>query len=30
VTEPARLALMPYVTLAVFLPLAFVLWRRNA
>jgi VWA domain-containing protein len=29
-TEPARLALMPYVTLAAFLPLAFVLWRRNA
>jgi von Willebrand factor type A domain-containing protein len=30
VTEPARLALMPYVTLAAFVPLAFVLWRRNA
>ena len=30
VTEPARLALMPYVTVAAFLPLAFVLWRRNA
>jgi len=25
----ARLALMPYVTLAAFLPLAFLLWRRN-
>jgi uncharacterized protein (DUF58 family) len=24
-----RLALMPYVTLAAFLPLAFLLWRRN-
>jgi von Willebrand factor type A domain len=30
VTEPSRLALMPYVTLAAFVPLAFVLWRRNA
>lgn len=30
VTEPARLALMPYVTLAALVPLAFVLWRRNA
>jgi hypothetical protein len=30
VTEPARLALMPYFTLAAFFPLAFVLWRRNA
>jgi hypothetical protein len=29
-TEPARLALMPYITLAAFVPLAFVLWRRNA
>jgi hypothetical protein len=29
VTEPARLALMPYVTLAAFLPLGFVIWRRN-
>jgi hypothetical protein len=29
-TEPARLALMPYVTLVAFVPLAFVLWRRNA
>jgi hypothetical protein len=29
VQEPARFALMPYVTLAAFLPLAFVLWRRN-
>jgi hypothetical protein len=28
-TEPSRLALMPYVTLAAFVPLAFVLWRRN-
>lgn len=25
----ARLALMPYVTLAAFLPLTFLLWRRN-
>jgi hypothetical protein len=25
----ARLALMPYVTLLAFLPLTFVLWRRN-
>ena len=30
VTEPARRALMPYVTLAAFVPLAFLLWRRNA
>lgn len=29
VTEPARKALMPYVTLAAFVPLAFLLWRRN-
>jgi hypothetical protein len=29
VTEPARRALMPYVTLAAFVPLAFLLWRRN-
>lgn len=29
-TEPSRLALMPYFTLAAFVPLAFVLWRRNA
>ena len=27
--EGGRLALMPYVTLAAFLPLAFLLWRRN-
>jgi hypothetical protein len=27
--EGERLALMPYVTLAAFLPLAFLLWRRN-
>jgi hypothetical protein len=27
--EGERLALMPYLTLAAFLPLAFVLWRRN-
>jgi hypothetical protein len=27
--EGERVALMPYVTLAAFLPLAFVLWRRN-
>jgi hypothetical protein len=30
VHETARLALMPYVTAAAFLPLAFLLWRRNA
>jgi hypothetical protein len=29
VTEPARKALMPYITLAAFVPLAFLLWRRN-
>jgi hypothetical protein len=29
VHETARLALMPYVTGAAFLPLAFLLWRRN-
>jgi hypothetical protein len=29
VTETARVALMPYVTLAAFLPLGFLLWRRN-
>jgi von Willebrand factor type A domain len=28
-SEGERLALMPYVTLAAFLPLAYVLWRRN-
>jgi hypothetical protein len=28
--EGERLALMPYITLAAFVPLAFVLWRRNA
>lgn len=27
--EGERLALMPYVTLAAFVPLAFLLWRRN-
>lgn len=27
--EGERLALMPYITLAALLPLAFVLWRRN-
>lgn len=27
--EGQRLALMPYVTLAVLMPLAFLLWRRN-
>lgn len=27
--EGERLALMPYVTLAAFFPLAFILWRRN-
>jgi von Willebrand factor type A domain len=27
--EGERVALMPYVTLAAFLPLAFLLWRRN-
>jgi hypothetical protein len=27
--EGQRLALMPYVTLAALLPLAFLLWRRN-
>ena len=25
----ARVALMPWVTLAAFLPLGFLLWRRN-
>ena len=25
----SRLALMPYLTLAAFLPLSFLLWRRN-
>src|SRR5438128_1207178 len=30
VSETARFALMPYVTLAVFFPLGFLLWRRNA
>jgi hypothetical protein len=29
VHEPARVALMPFLTLAGFIPLAFVLWRRN-
>ena len=29
VSETARVALMPYVTLAAFLPLGFLLWRRN-
>jgi len=29
VDETARVALMPYVTVAAFLPLAFLLWRRN-
>jgi len=29
VTETARVALMPWVTLAAFAPLAFLLWRRN-
>ena len=29
VTETARVALMPWVTLAAFLPLGFLLWRRN-
>ncbi|MFY9579437.1 MAG: vWA domain-containing protein [Gaiellaceae bacterium] len=29
VSETARVALMPWVTLAAFLPLGFVLWRRN-
>jgi hypothetical protein len=29
VNETARVALMPYVTVAAFLPLAFLLWRRN-
>jgi hypothetical protein len=29
VTETARIALMPWVTLAAFLPLGFLLWRRN-
>lgn len=29
VSETARVALMPYVTLAAFVPLAFLLWRRN-
>ena len=27
--EGERLALMPYVTLAAFVPLALLLWRRN-
>jgi hypothetical protein len=27
--EPARVALMPWVTLASFLPLGFLIWRRN-
>jgi hypothetical protein len=30
VSETARVALMPWVTLAAFVPLAFILWRRNA
>ena len=29
VSETARVALMPWVTLAAFAPLAFLLWRRN-
>ena len=29
VSETARVALMPWVTLAAFLPLGFMLWRRN-
>jgi hypothetical protein len=29
VSETARVALMPWVTLAAFLPLGFLLWRRN-
>jgi len=29
VHDTARIALMPYVTVAAFLPLAFLLWRRN-
>jgi hypothetical protein len=29
VSDTARVALMPYVTLAAFLPLGFLLWRRN-
>jgi len=29
VSETARVALMPWVTLAAFVPLAFLLWRRN-
>jgi hypothetical protein len=29
VTETARVALMPWVTLAAFVPLGFLLWRRN-
>jgi hypothetical protein len=27
--EGERLALMPYLTLVAFVPLAFLLWRRN-
>ena len=29
VSETARVALMPWVTLAAFVPLGFILWRRN-
>ena len=29
VSETARVALMPWVTLAAFVPLGFLLWRRN-
>jgi hypothetical protein len=29
VSDTSRIALMPYVTLAAFLPLGFLLWRRN-